>query len=186
MIDSDSRSKGGEGGGGSHLPDTPSFLVSDMNNVNARFVRARDLITMWDFLEYKGRVGRTHVIMNLKDNPTTVKIMPVKYRSRHFEDGRLYMSRKIRRRLGRYEKVPGLMQTLTYDPKATGKRMAWSSFGKDTRRFINAVNQYRRRGWRRLHYLWVVQYILGLFFRLRKSLLCHQKRYQRNYAQYQE
>ncbi|MFC1861320.1 hypothetical protein ACFLYL_03495, partial [Chloroflexota bacterium] len=35
---------------------------------------------------------------------------------------------------------------------------AWASFGPDTRIFINAVNQYRkRRGWRRLHYLWIVE-----------------------------
>jgi len=50
------------------------------------------------------------------------------------------------------------METLTYDNRRIGKRKAWASFGKDTRRFLNAVNQYRkRRGWRRLHYLWVVE-----------------------------
>jgi hypothetical protein len=50
------------------------------------------------------------------------------------------------------------METLTYDPKKIGKREAWANFGKDTRRFLNAVNQYRRRrGWRRSHYLWVVE-----------------------------
>jgi len=50
------------------------------------------------------------------------------------------------------------METLTYDTKRIGKREAWASFGRDTRRFLNAVNQYRkRRGWRRLHYLWVVE-----------------------------
>ena len=66
------------------------------------------------------------------------------------------------KRLGKYNRVPGLMQTLTYDPKKIGKREAWASFGKNTRRFINAVNQYRkRRGWRRLHYLWVVEVQTG-------------------------
>jgi len=50
------------------------------------------------------------------------------------------------------------METLTYDPKKIGKQEAWAQFGKDTRRFLNAVNQYRRRrGWRRTHYLWVVE-----------------------------
>jgi len=50
------------------------------------------------------------------------------------------------------------METLTYDPKKIGKQEAWGSFGKDTRRFLNSVNQYRkRRGWRRTHYLWVVE-----------------------------
>jgi hypothetical protein len=113
---------------------------------------------MWDFLEYKGRIGRTNVILQRKGDYSTLKIMPVKCRSRYFDDGRLYMSRKIRKRLGKYEKVPGLMETLTYDPKKIDKREAWASFGKDTRRFLNSVNQYRkRRGWRRLHYLWVVE-----------------------------
>ncbi|MFC1993373.1 hypothetical protein ACFLV3_06175 [Chloroflexota bacterium] len=144
-----------DGGEGS---SPPYFLVRNKDNVNAQLQRARGLITMWDFLVYKGRIGRTHVILNQIDDPSVLKMMPVRVRSRYFDDGRLYMSRKIRRRLGKYEKVPGLMQTLTYDPKKIGKREAWASYGKDTRRFINAVNQYRkRRGWRRLHYLWVVE-----------------------------
>jgi len=50
------------------------------------------------------------------------------------------------------------METLTYAPKKIGKQEAWASFGKDTRRFLNAVNQYRkRRGWRRTHCCWVVE-----------------------------
>jgi hypothetical protein len=137
---------------------SPSFLVLNKDNVNAQLHRAIGLITMWDFLEYKGRIGRTQVILNRIDAPSVLKFMPAQCRSRYFDAGRLYMSRKIRRRLGKYEKVPGLMMTLTYDPKKIGKRLAWASFGRDTRRFLNAVNQYRkRRGWRRLHYLWVVE-----------------------------
>ena len=129
-----------------------------MNNVNGQLYWAWNLKTLLDFLEYKGHIGMTNIILNKKDDTSVVKIMPVSCKSRYFDDGRLYMSRKIRKRLGKYEKVPGLMQTLTYDPKRVGKREAWASFGKDTRRFLNAVNQYRkRRSWRRLHYLWVVE-----------------------------
>jgi len=136
----------------------PSFLVHNKDNVNARFWRAKGLITMWDFLEYKGRIGRMHVILNRRDEPSTLKVMPVKCRSRYFDDGRLYMSRKIMKRLGKYNRVPGIMETLTYAPKKIRKQEAWASFGKDVRRFLNAVNEYRkRRGWRRLHYLWVVE-----------------------------
>ena len=152
------RSDGRGGGGGSHSPASPSFLVHNKDNVNAQLYRAQSLLAMWYFLEYKRRIGRTHVILHKIDDLSVLKIMPTSCRSRYFDDGRLYMSRRIRRRLGKYEKVPGLMQTLTYDPKRVGKREAWASFGKDTRRFLNAVNQYRkRRGWRRLHYLWVVE-----------------------------
>jgi len=136
----------------------PSFLVRNKDNVNSQLQRVQGLITIWDFLEYKGRIGRTNVILNHKTQLQVLKIMPVKSRCRYFDEGRSYLARKIRRRLGKYEKVPGLMQTLTYDPKRISKLEAWASFGKDTRRFINAVNQYRkRRGWRRLHYLWVVE-----------------------------
>ena len=140
------------------MNNTPSFLVLNKDNVNAQIRRAEGLITMWDFLEYKGRIGRTQVIMNRKDEPSVLKLMPARCRSRYFDDGRLYMSRRMRKRLGKYERVPGLMETLTYDPKKIGKRLAWASLGRDTRRFLNSVNQYRkRRGWQRLHYLWVVE-----------------------------
>lgn len=148
-----------DGGAGS---SPPSFLVLNKDNVNAQFHYAQGLITMWDFLAYKGRIGRTHVALQQIDNPEVLKIMPVRVKSRYFDDGRLYMSRKIRTRLGKYNKVHGLMQTLTYDPKKIGKREAWASYGRDTRQFINAVNQYRRRrGWRRTHYLWVVEVQAG-------------------------
>ena len=147
-------SKGGDGEGSS----PPLFLVRNKDNVNAQLHRARGLITMWDFLAYKGRVGMTQIILQRKDEYSTLKIMPASCRSRYFDDGRLYMSRKIKERLGKYEKVPGLMETLTYDPKQVSKQEAWASFGRDTRRFLNAVNQYRkRRGWKRTHYLWVVE-----------------------------
>ena len=113
---------------------------------------------MWDFLEYKVLIGRTRVILSKKNEPSVVRIMPASCRSRYFDDGRMHMSRGIKRRLSKYGKVPGLMVTLTYDTKRIGKREAWASFGKDVRRFLNGVNQYRkRRGWRRLHYLWVVE-----------------------------
>ena len=149
-------SRGGEAG--ACRPSPPSFLVHNRDNVNGQLWRARGLITMWDFLEYKGRVGRTSIILNKEENPSIVKIVEAKWKSRYFDDGRLNMSGKIRRRLGKYEKVPGLLETLTYDPKKIGKQEAWASFSKDTRRFLNAVNQYRRRrGWRRLHYFWVVE-----------------------------
>jgi hypothetical protein len=152
----------GEGGGGSHAPASPSFLVHNKDNVNAELWRARNLLALWDFQVYKGRIGRTHVILNKKGEPSVLRVMPTSCRSRYFDDGRLYMSRKIRGRLGRYERVPGLMETLTYDTKRIGRREAWASFGKDTRRFLNAVNQYRkRRGWRRLYYLWVVEVQAG-------------------------
>ena len=69
----------------------PLFLVRNKDNVNAQLHRARGLITMWDFLVYKGRVGMTQIILQRKDEYSTLKIMPAKCRSRYFDDGRLYV-----------------------------------------------------------------------------------------------
>ena len=91
----------GEGGGGSHSPDSPSFLVNNMDNVNGQLYWAQCLRTLWDFEVYKGRIGRTHVVLSRREEPSVLKIMPTSCRSRYFDDGRLYMSRKIRRRLGK-------------------------------------------------------------------------------------
>ena len=148
----------GEGGGGCHSPASPSFLVHNMDNVNGQLYWARSLLAVWDLQVYKGRIGRTHIVLSKINEPSVLKVMPAQCRSRYFDDGRRYMSRRIKRRLGKYERVPGLMETLTYDTKRIRKREAWARFGEDTRRFLNGVNQYRkRRGWRRLHYLWVVE-----------------------------
>ena len=100
-------SDGSRGGGGSHAAASPSFLVHNKDNVNAQLYRAQSLLAMWDFLEYKGRIGRTHVILHKIDELSVLKIMPTSCRSRYFDDGRLYMSRRIRRRLSKYERAPG-------------------------------------------------------------------------------
>ena len=143
---------------GDSLRTPPSFLVRNSGNVNAQLYKAKGLLIMWDFLERKRRIGTTNVVLNRKDDPSVIVIIPSKNRSRYFAEGRLNMSYRIKKRLGKFEKVPGLMQTLTYDPKKINKQEAWASFGADSRRFLNAVNQYRkRRGWNRLHYFWVVE-----------------------------
>ena len=78
----------GEGGGGSHQPRYPSFLVHNKGNVNSQIRRAKGLLAMWDFLEYKGRIGMTQIILQKKEEYSTLKIMPATCRSRYFGDGR--------------------------------------------------------------------------------------------------
>lgn len=148
------RAVGAANGGDS----SPSFLVRNSDNVNAQLHRAKGLLTMWDFLEVKRRIGTTTILLSRKENPMEIAIIPAKNRSRYFAEGRLSMSYRLRKRLGKFEKVPGLMQTLTYNPKKISKQEAWGSYGGDTRRFLNAIKQYRkRRGWKGLHYFWVVE-----------------------------
>ena len=54
-----------------------------------------------------------------------MQIMPTKLRSRYFDYGRIHISGKIMKRLGKYNEVPGLMETLTYDPKKISTQEAW-------------------------------------------------------------
>lgn len=136
----------------------PSFLVPIKDNVHVSYLAVTSLLTMWDFLIYKERASKINVLFNKKNDPSVLKVMSNKDRCRYFEEGRSYISWKIKKRLGKYERVPGLMETLTYDPNKIKKMEAWACYGHDTRRFLNSINEYRRRrGWRRLHYLWVVE-----------------------------
>lgn len=97
---------GGEGGGGSHSPASPSFLVHNMNNVNAELYWAQSLLALWDFLEYKGRIGRTHVVLSKRDEPSALRIMPAGCRNSYSTDGRLY----IASRACRYRHYTGYIQ----------------------------------------------------------------------------
>ena len=58
-----------------HNNTSPSFPVHNKDNVNAQLYRAQSLLAMWDFLEYKGRIGRTHVVLNKMDGPSRAKFV---------------------------------------------------------------------------------------------------------------
>ena len=92
----DSRAVDGDGGGGSHSPASPSFLVHNKNNVNAQLYRTESLLALWDFLEYKGRIGRTHVVVSKIDEPSVLRIMPAACGNRCFNHGRLYIASRAR------------------------------------------------------------------------------------------
>ena len=77
------RSDVGEGGGGSHSPTYPSFLVHNKDNVNAQLSRVKSLLALWDFEVYKGRIGRTNIILSKRSEPSVLKIMPTSCRSRY-------------------------------------------------------------------------------------------------------
>jgi len=137
----------------------PSVLVSIRNNVNAC---DQDRI-LDDFQGYLDRVKNTQVILKHK-RATRFKVISGVYKSRYFEQGRIRIKKKIFARLGHWAYVPGVLLTLTFDTKRIGLQDAWAIYGSETRRFLNSINQYRRRRygkkgkkWRRLSYLWVVE-----------------------------
>jgi len=115
----------------------------------------QELAMLQEFLAQRKRLERKHIRMSDKEDPMTAIVMREKDRSRYFEEGRLCLSRKILERLGESAAVPGLLGTLTYDPKRMDRRRAWASFGRDTRRFLDAVRRYRRKEHlRKAEYVW--------------------------------
>ena len=65
--------------------------------------------------------------------------------SRFFPEGRRRAKANIRRRLGRWYNCPGVVVTLTYDPKRVDQDEAWYRVGRHRREFLNRLNLWRRR-----------------------------------------
>lgn len=138
----------------------PDGLDSNKINVNAIWS-----IEVWKavyplilFRAYKERLKvQVVVLQNIEDEKRAMIVSP-KHKSRYFEVGRWRIARAIKKRLGRFDACPGVLLGLTYDGELLTKLEAWQRYGEDIRRFLNSLNQYRRRrGWRRLSYLWVVE-----------------------------
>lgn len=111
------------------------------------------------FLAYKEMVSRQVVVLKHKERERLLKLVKPQWKSRYFPEGRAHMKRRIRRKLGKWGQMRGVLVTLTYDVKRISKRKAWGDFSKHVSDFIKAINEYRKRkGWKkRLAYLWVVE-----------------------------
>lgn len=73
------------------------------------------------------------------------KVIKPKDFSRYFEQGRKKIKARIFKRLGRWGNVPGVLVTLTFDPKLYTKDESWYYVGKLRREFLNRINSYRRK-----------------------------------------
>jgi hypothetical protein len=111
-----------------------------------------------EFTEYARQLHREFTILQSKTDPTKAIFLVRALSSRYFPQGRKRTQANIRKRLGRRWNSPGVMLTLTYDPKQTTKLEAWSSFNLHFRTLMDSLNTRRRRsGSPNLKYLWVVE-----------------------------
>jgi hypothetical protein len=97
------------------------------------------------YKQYIAGLQSKRVILRHKDNPAHYKVTSPADVSRYTERGRWRIQQKIRRRLGNSWNMPGVMVTLTYDPKLTSIATAWRDVGKHRREFANKLNLYWRR-----------------------------------------
>ena len=125
---------------------------------------ARKVGGLKEYLEYKAELDSKVVVIQHLSDIDRIKVVKPAYRSRYFPEGREYISRKMRRRIGKYENVDGVMLTLTFDPSLISKGDAWCDYGAYVSNVLNVINQYRYRRrnryggrWPRLSYFWVVE-----------------------------
>lgn len=106
---------------------------------------------MRGFREYRQRLSDKWVLLQKECDGRSVRLVRSSDGSRYFPEGRRRIRGKIYHRLGRWFHCPGLLVTLTYDPKLVSCEEAWLRVGKDRRNFMNRVNIWRvRHGLRRV------------------------------------
>lgn len=96
------------------------------------------------FVEYRDTLATKLVIVNHRTE-SRAKVIPAKNASRYFIEGRKRIKAKLINRMAGFWSVPGILLTLTYDPKRITKDDAWQNIGRDSRAFMDRVNTYRKR-----------------------------------------
>jgi hypothetical protein len=117
--------------------------------------------SMLAFLEYKARKADEITVIISADG--SVHAIAGIDRSRYFAGGRRRMQWNIKKRLGTRWFSPGILLTLTYDPKRFTKAEAWERISDDREKIFHALNMrmFRKRGkyGNSLKYLWAVEEI---------------------------
>jgi hypothetical protein len=102
---------------------------------------------MGRFREYRSSLAEKRVLMVSLADSSVLKVVKPADASRYFAGGRKRIKARIYKRLGRWYNCPGLLLSLTFDPKLIACDDAWRQVGLFRREFMNRVNRWRlRRG----------------------------------------
>lgn len=135
------------------ISPVPTFLVNDTLNVSQD--QKREIIIN-DFIKYKERIQNTCTIITLDDK--SVNYIEATSKSRYFIGGRIKMQRNIKKRLGARWYSPGVLLTLTYDPKKITKFEAWEKISQHKKTLLHALYIRNIRNHSKgLKYLWAVE-----------------------------
>jgi hypothetical protein len=140
-------------------PKSPGLDTMRVNEDKAKignFDREND--RGWRFRAYRSYLAEKRVlVVNLADS-SVLKVVKPADASRYFAGGRKRIKARIYKRLGRWYNCPGLLLSLTFDPKKTACDDAWRQVGLFRREFMNRVNRWRlRRGMPKAKFLAVLE-----------------------------
>lgn len=97
------------------------------------------------FLERMDVLADRRVILHHRTDAARYRVVRPSDDSRYFPRGRRRIQARLRRRLGRWYNCPGILLTLTFDPKRISQPQAWRRVGQLRRQFLNRLNLWRRR-----------------------------------------
>jgi hypothetical protein len=110
------------------------------------------------FDQYLFELKEKRIIIQSLEDPNKARIILPSDASRYTTKGRKRIKAKIYKRLGRWRQCPGVLMTLTFDPKKIERYDAWLYLGRIRRAFMNKLNQWRRRhGYTKLRSLSVIE-----------------------------
>ncbi len=97
------------------------------------------------FKDYLERLGDRVVMVQSLVDSRTMRVVKAADASRYFPGGRRRVRGRIYKRLGRWVNCPGLLVTLTFDPKRQRRAEAWATVGLRRRVWMNRLNMWRKR-----------------------------------------
>ncbi len=97
------------------------------------------------FRYYRENLADKRVLLDNLDDGKLAKIVKPSDASRYFPRGRKRIKARIFGRLGRWFNCPGLLMSLTFDPKKISREDAWHLVGLLRREFMRRVNIWRQR-----------------------------------------
>jgi hypothetical protein len=136
-------------------PKSPGL---DNTTVNEDKAKVGHFSREWRFKDYRQSLAEKRVLVANLNESSVIKVVKPAEASRYFDGGRKRIKAKIRKRLGRWYNCPGLLLSLTFDPKLITCDDAWRQVGLLRREFMNRVNRWRRRqGYQKAKFLSVLE-----------------------------
>ena len=118
---------------------------SEMGRHMQQVLTDSELIQREDFLDYRDKLSDNRGLLVHVLTPGRARIIRAADQSRYFPVGRKRIKARIYKKLGRWRNCPGILVTLTCDPKCLSREQAWALIGCLRSEWINKVNRYRRR-----------------------------------------
>ncbi len=141
-------------------PQSSGFIPITVNadKINETSIDVSEKEQQAAFRFYCEKLVDKRVLIESLADQKTAKLIKPSDASRYFPNGRKRIKARIFKRLGKWFNCPGLLLSLTFDPKKICRYDAWQLVGLFRREFISRVNRWRiRHGMPKATFLAVIE-----------------------------